>query len=374
MHVERPVFGALARLASKYRLKYIAVALLSFLLIIFSFHIKHLDWHIRSSSLATSTISLNYHCKTQMRPRCNYSTLNRCCAVMLKERQGRLGNRMFMFASALGIALTYHCQLIIHQNILDELKTVFTIDLNKVSDLQVVESMQIRSCVDRKYNYCNYFPINFQKNRYHVMELTGFWQSYRYFYTYKRTIQTQFSFKSSIKQKVEIFFRDEGRKYSHHLNALRENQKDHGRMERSAQISSLTWVGIHVRRGDFLHLRQVSSKYFIDEAIYYFEKRYSNIIFLMTSDDKAACQDMYGNHSNLVITPVSFSAGEDLAALAACDHMIVTVGTFGWWAAFLGSGQVLHDIKFSKNPTPVDNNCTQKNYLPPSFFSFNKTF
>jgi hypothetical protein len=45
-------------------------------------------------------------------------------------------------------------------------------------------------------------------------------------------------------------------------------------------------------------------------------------------------EKVYGNRYNVIITPASFSNGEDLAALFACNHMIVTVGTFGWWAGF----------------------------------------
>jgi galactoside 2-L-fucosyltransferase 1/2 len=102
----------------------------------------------------------------------------------------------------------------------------------------------------------------------------------------------------------------------------------------SAQKFDLTWVGIHVRRGDFLYLRQISSVHFITEAMNYFEKKYDNVIFLIASDDKTFCRKVYGNRSNVIITPASFSNGEDLAALFACNHMIVTVGTFGWWAGF----------------------------------------
>jgi len=31
-------------------------------------------------------------------------------------------------------------------------------------------------------------------------------------------------------------------------------------------------------------------------------------------------------------------AAEDMALLAACDHIILSLGTFGWWAAWLGAG------------------------------------
>ena len=33
--------------------------------------------------------------------------------------------------------------------------------------------------------------------------------------------------------------------------------------------------------------------------------------------------------------------GEDLALLAACNHSIISYGTFGMWAAILAGGEVL---------------------------------
>jgi len=38
-------------------------------------------------------------------------------------------------------------------------------------------------------------------------------------------------------------------------------------------------------------------------------------------------------------------AGMDMAILASCQHLIVSVGTFGWWAGFLvgrGEGRVVY--------------------------------
>jgi len=37
-------------------------------------------------------------------------------------------------------------------------------------------------------------------------------------------------------------------------------------------------------------------------------------------------------------THINSSPEEDMAMLAACDHIILSLGTFGWWAAWLGAG------------------------------------
>lgn len=86
-------------------------------------------------------------------------------------------------------------------------------------------------------------------------------------------------------------------------------------------------VGIHVRRGDF-------------------------------------------QRSNVLFTSDSFSAADYLATLTQCEHIILTVGTLGWWAAFLlynRAGDVLTDSKVDH--TPIDANCKRDDYFPP-WFSF----
>jgi galactoside 2-L-fucosyltransferase 1/2 len=60
----------------------------------------------------------------------------------------------------------------------------------------------------------------------------------------------------------------------------------------------------------------------------------------------------------------------DMAILTLCDHIIITVGTYGWWAGFLlqnRTGEILTDAK--PNHSPLDVNCESSVYFP-SWFSF----
>ena len=44
---------------------------------------------------------------------------------------------------------------------------------------------------------------------------------------------------------------------------------------------------------------------------------------------------------NLRPLATGVDVGEDLALLAACNHSIISYGTFGMWAAILAGGEVL---------------------------------
>ena len=125
-------------------------------------------------------------------------------------------------------------------------------------------------------------------------------------------------------------------------------------------------VGVHVRRGDYIGERPISSDEFILNAMVYFKRRYGPTNFIFVSDDKPYCREVFGNRDDSYFSPDSFSPGEDMALLTLCHHVIITVGTFGWWGAYLlqnRDGEVLVDSK--PNHDPLDVNCSASTFYPP---------
>ncbi|CAF4028973.1 unnamed protein product, partial [Adineta steineri] len=103
--------------------------------------------------------------------------------------------------------------------------------------------------------------------------------------------------------------------------------------------------------------------------------RLENRLFLFASayvsDDKNYCRKTFGEKNNVLVTPDSFNAADDLAILTLCEHTILTVGTFGWWGAFLSHnrlGDVLTDSK--PDYTPLDVNCRKDDFFPTIVFIF----
>jgi galactoside 2-L-fucosyltransferase 1/2 len=95
----------------------------------------------------------------------------------------------------------------------------------------------------------------------------------------------------------------------------------------------------------------------------YYRKKYLNCRFIIASDDKDYVKKNLGNNSDVFITPSTFFSGHDLAALALCEHTIITAGTYGWWAAWLAGGDAVHDLNY---PVPFQN-CVKEHYFPPWF-------
>ena len=133
-------------------------------------------------------------------------------------------------------------------------------------------------------------------------------------------------------------------------------------------------VGIHVRRYEATHLRIPTEQYF-KNAMQHFEDKFFNVGFVIVSDDVNWCnQQDFLKKDNVHIVSVNPPA-LDLALLIECDHMILSVGTFGWWGAYLGADArvggecVYYDSEFVEDSVANIGNVQVANYYPPNWIS-----
>jgi len=269
------------------------------------------------------------------------------CTVIIHEPLGRLGNVLFEFAAAYGLALDQPCHLYIGPGFIRDLSRYFEINLPNI-----LTKSQLNGTLPNKkiYNHCTYFPNLFDSNTSQIIELLGYWQVQKYFVNHTDEIRKQLQFKPAILNKTKTFIKTTV----------------------SSTMSNL--VGIHIRRGDFIGQRTVSSEKFIFDAMDYFTRKYRSIGFIFVSDDKAYCRRIYGKRNDTFVTPDSFNPAEDMAVISLCNHAIITVGTYGWWGAFLlhnKSGEVITDSK--PNHSPLDVDCEASAFFPPWFSFLNKT-
>ena len=67
------------------------------------------------------------------------------------------------------------------------------------------------------------------------------------------------------------------------------------------------------------------SKLYFEKAMQYFIDRYQNVTFIIASDDKNWCRQMFSSRSDVIFTPRKpgeKSVEFDLAVLAHCNHSI----------------------------------------------------
>ena len=105
-------------------------------------------------------------------------------------------------------------------------------------------------------------------------------------------------------------------------------------------FSKRSTVAIHVRRTDRINFDSYKFsgfewyKSFIEKAMKYLKADYKDLSFIFVSDDIAWCKENF--HGPHIHFSPGTSVGFDLALLAICDHVILTVGTFGRNGAWLG--------------------------------------
>ncbi|KAL7647729.1 UNVERIFIED_CONTAM: hypothetical protein RMT77_001338 [Armadillidium vulgare] len=121
-------------------------------------------------------------------------------------------------------------------------------------------------------------------------------------------------------------------------------------LQAERNLSSVTYVGIHVRRKDYIKFSKehfgvtgLPGKEYFSRAYKYFKSTLKNPVFLICSDDTNYAKRAFKDYENAFVI-VNKTAEEDFAILSSCSHGIMTVGSFGFWASFLTGGQVLYTL------------------------------
>lgn len=222
---------------------------------------------------------------------------------------GRLGNQMFQYAALVAVSdkLNYEFQIDFNAS---ELSNAF--NLSAINNQKIVHSF---SLFTEKPNSFDSSLFSIEDNT----DISGFFQSYKYFEACKEKIIKEFRFR----QEIEIIAKEKIRK-------LREGQE---------------LVSIHVRRGDYVtrdkniftqDAIKISKINYYLKAMSFFKDE--NVKFIVFSDDIAWCKENLRINSieeNSLVYIEGNNQYVDLCMMTLCDHNIISTSTFGWWGAWL---------------------------------------
>ena len=242
---------------------------------------------------------------------------------------GRLGNQMFSFASAYGIAAYLNRTIVVdNSRCLHKMFTLDAIVVDKCVCHEAKPKVAKKHCSFDK----NLFNMTLENYRVGL-----YLQSWRYFEDVVPQIRNQFTFKRIVY--------DKARKVMTKIKADFDKNKQTGVKTKPLE-RNITFVGVHIRRGDLLtkhYLKfgyQVAPKQYIDKAMMFFTERFKDVLFLVCSDSMNwTAENVKHQH---VVHVRGNSPEVDLSILSQCNHTIITVGTYGWWAGFLAGGITLY--------------------------------
>ncbi|XP_034279083.1 galactoside alpha-(1,2)-fucosyltransferase 2 [Pantherophis guttatus] len=245
---------------------------------------------------------------------------------------GRLGNRMGQYATLYSLAKLNGYQAYIHPEMHSALSPVFKITL-PVIPAEVFRKIQWKNVYLHDWMSEDYRHI---QGKY--VQLTGYPCSYTFYHHIRQEILKEFTFHDHIKEDV-----------NHYLQIMRGERQN------------VTYVGVHVRRGDYVRVMPkawkgvVADKGYLEKAMNYFRKKYLNPIFVVTSNGMEWCK----KNINASMGDVYYagdgkegSPGRDFALLSHCNHTIMTIGTFGIWAAYLAGGEAVYLANYTLPDSP----------------------
>jgi len=259
----------------------------------------------------------------------------------------RLGNAMFIYAAVVGVGKQLNVSKMIERRC--AVTDVFDVSADVVDDYR--RWLPSHVVFEEYGRRASAYDIKVKKlARRHTL-LSGYFQSWMYFADASDDVAREYRFAEATRRMADDF--------------LSENVPEAWREQRFVR------VGVHVRRGDLLQeyyknygYTTADREYFV-KAMQYFRRRYSRVQFVVCSDDIGWAKD------NVIGDHVLYSEGhkdyEDLAILSHCDHVIISVGSFGWWAAWLANGTTIYYDNWPKEYSKLEYHVNKKTYFPPEW-------
>ncbi|XP_068098317.1 galactoside alpha-(1,2)-fucosyltransferase 2-like [Hyperolius riggenbachi] len=245
---------------------------------------------------------------------------------------GRLGNLMGEYATLYGLAKLHGRQAYIS-----------SIMQNGLSKIFKIRFFALHQEIITKIKWNTYPLHNWMSEEYYNIQgdhiyFIGTPCSYTFYHHVKDEILREFTFHD--------FIREESYAY---LAKVRGDKKN------------VTFVGVHVRRGDYVSVMPnvwkgvVADEGYLQKATDYFRNKYENPLFIVTSNGMDWCKENINNSRgdiHFAGDGQEGSPGRDFALLAHCNHTIMTIGTFGIWASYLAGGETIYLTNYTLLDSP----------------------
>ncbi|KAG5882438.1 hypothetical protein JTB14_025244 [Gonioctena quinquepunctata] len=233
---------------------------------------------------------------------------------------GRLGNQMWEYASVWALARRTGLEPYIPRCIKVKLDLVF-------EQLSVPTFEEIAHC-----------PVQFE----HFVKSLETWN-----FTNQSIILPQYSIQPDL---VSTWVQDIVQEFTIKNKLLEKSQQILHTAVRNTNRLNHIFVGVHIRRTDYIgYLKRKYDTHpadlnFFISAMKAFEGKYSNVVFIIVSDDPQWCWKKFAFKPNVYVCGRRHrnSPALDMAILASCNHTIYDYGTFGEWGAILAGGETIY--------------------------------
>ena len=251
--------------------------------------------------------------------------------LITAKREGRLGNIMLEYAVLLGASHTLGRSPRLLQEMADALAASFEPLSTPVLPV---------GC------HYNWTEVRIQKLMHQAPDkqqsilLFGYPTAVPVFQPLRRKVLREFTFRPELRARADRRLAE----LAHQANA-----------------TSPTFIAVHVRRTDYKkwmaqHVEgRLIGADFLGRALALMRRRHPDALFVVASDDLDWCRrELRAPDVVLAGDGVQTQPGADLALLAACNHSVLTHGTFGFWAAYLAGGEVVAPTGYGTTRTGIE--------------------
>ncbi|XP_030153918.1 galactoside alpha-(1,2)-fucosyltransferase 2 isoform X2 [Lynx canadensis] len=288
------------------------------------FHLQQRLAKIRPSWQFETLVWAPAENSTTPRPRGGMFTIN---------AQGRLGNQMGEYATLYALAKMNGRPAFIPAEMHSALAPIFRISL------PVLHHTAAGRIPWRNYPLNDWMEDRYRHIPGEYVRLTGYPCSWTFYHHVRDEIRREFTLHDHVREEAQAF-----------LRRLRVGGRRPG-----------TFVGVHVRRGDYVHVMPrvwkgvVADRGYLERALGWFRARHRAPVFVVASNGMAWCREnIDASRGDVVFAGdgVETSPAKDFALLAQCNHTVMTIGTFGIWAAYLAGGDTIYLANYTLPDSP----------------------
>ena len=265
---------------------------------------------------------------------------------------GGFGNQLFEIASGIGIALSTNRRPIL-SSAFDRTMNSFKMSL-PMGDvpwhLPIVE--------DKHFATFNQSIFDLPKGD---CILQGYLQSWKYFHKHEHFIRKHFLLKDHLEREAFNVKMKACSKICYKNNPHISKPFDAVKV---CRCRKRVYIGVHVRRFYISPNYNAVPEYYLKLGMEYFRNRYLNPIFMVVSDEVWWVNDTSRIPGNDIYVVPQMVGEKHFAVLASCNHHVLSVGTYGWWAAWMAGGTTI----YYGDPVPKSfrfwNEFTSKDFFP----------
>ena len=289
-------------------------------------------------SLNEHVLQKNYN-KAHSTPQHNTNKSN--LYIYYDSGPGRLGNWLFGYASASAIAHFHKRQLICHERLKPLKHLLPNLELNFKKPKDWKDWTRIQETHGFIFND-KFLRLPAEVN----VTIGSYFQDVKYFENITTQIFAAYSdFHPLLLERVKTFIEITKQEVGNKLG-----------------FDKPITVCVHIRIGDLLWQKYKGRGYkfaklpAIKFAMKTMKKKFKQVIFIVASEEQNWYRKQF-HQANVVMSNMT-SYLDDFVLMQSCDHMIMTVGTFGWWAAWMTSHRG-GDVMYYGDPFTVGSSMYQ---------------